>query len=628
MGKWGQFTAMGQPESAELTADPRFLPAPLTAAEKAAVEAALLASNAPRGATKARVLVGTAALALAVTVPNLSLGAMGSPFFDLADKPSAEAEMDSDPRTSPARAATTVAQRPYIPVAYANEIAPAVATYSSRSNFGEFDRELPLALRSGAQPLDLAAARVEMPIAATAALSASFRNQPVTLAQVADGDRRTPSVFIDQITDRPLVARLAPLRARELQVMLGGNSSIARSEVISEASFEAAFAGVLDTGATAPPGEALVDAPGRNTPQEAPEPRRQSVALAEPLSTRSARVSASAAGQSALAIDLALDEQQDVSAFLPAFPADNPLSPTPLSAAPVRAPVRSEASLAASARSAAVAVVEEGKQAFNLAFEPYMGVRSATVAPSARLPEAPVQRFNAATPARNAHLAQIEQISGRPLVARAAPQESRQVRATLDASSPVARGDAISSELVETAFAGMAGITSEMRGSLSLDGQQRPRLPREVNEAIARAVPIPEPDPDLSANAAAQAALVPKTELDARVNGVLTGSVDFLQLDGTIAVRLRSVVGMLRDRFSSNEFSALLQGDAIDTFVPIAQLQAIGVPISYNPAYDEVEFGIDYKDAPNAKKVQMEQIGAPSIGQERTMIEQIPRPRP
>ena len=128
---------------------------------------------------------------------------------------------------------------------------------------------------------------------------------------------------------------------------------------------------------------------------------------------------------------------------------------------------------------------------------------------------------------------------------------------------------------------------------------------------------------DSGVRAELEAALVPKDTLPARVNGVLTGAVDFQQGDGTIAIRLRSVVAILRDRFAASELDYVMAGQAIDAFVTLDQLQAIGVPIRYNPAYDEVEFGIDYDDAPQAAKVQIEQIGVFTDVDERAVIDQI-----
>jgi hypothetical protein len=610
---------MVQSVSSELVADARLLPAPHTAVEKAAIEAALLATPAPRRAMKLRILLGTAALAVAVTVPNLSLGAMGSPFFRLAENSMPRAQKPTMGRTPPARVAPSYVPQPFIPVSQPDDITSTAVTYGTRSGFNGFRREVPLGLLVDARPLDLASAPVDMPVVATASFAAALREQPVSLLRGADRLAGTNLVFMEQITERPLVARLAPARARALQVIVSPDTSAGPGEIISDAALVSPVAVSLDTPFS---GE---------EPTMPPAPQRETILQVGREQMRPARVSVIQAGQGALTIDTSLGDLPVSPIATPAFPTVNPVT-----AASASAPARSRPGLAAQIRTARitpapVAVIAEASDAFSLAAEPFEAVALAAIAPSARLPQAPLQKIGAATPARNAHLVDIEQISGRPLIARAAPEEAREVRGTLGPQSSVMRSDAISNELVESAFAGVIGASRDIRGSLPLNRSPRPespnRLPEAVRAAIVRTAPIPQPDPGLGAAAAEQASLVPKSELDARINGVLTGTVDFRQLDGTIAVRLRSVVGLLRDRFSSTEFSALLEGDAIDTFVPIAQLQAVGVPISYNPAYDEVEFGIDYQDAPNAKKVQVEQIGAPSIGQERTMIEQIPRRR-
>ena len=196
-----------------------------------------------------------------------------------------------------------------------------------------------------------------------------------------------------------------------------------------------------------------------------------------------------------------------------------------------------------------------------------------------------------------------------------------------DVSPVEQRSVAVANESVEAAFAGMIDVSAAARRAIPTAPSRQPRLPDPqrgpVADPVARVVPIPSPDAALSASAAAQAELVVKSKLDARVNGVLTGAVDFRQLDGTIAIRLGSVVDMLRDRFSPSEIEHLRAGQSINAFVPLAELQAAGIPISYNPAYDEVEFGIDYNDAPNAGKVQIDQIGAPTIGTDRVGMDQI-----
>lgn len=69
-------------------------------------------------------------------------------------------------------------------------------------------------------------------------------------------------------------------------------------------------------------------------------------------------------------------------------------------------------------------------------------------------------------------------------------------------------------------------------------------------------MPIPTPQSTPGARDL-QNELVIKTRLDARINGVITGKVDFRQLDGTIAIRLGSVVDMLRNRFGADELDRI-----------------------------------------------------------------------
>jgi len=177
----------------------------------------------------------------------------------------------------------------------------------------------------------------------------------------------------------------------------------------------------------------------------------------------------------------------------------------------------------------------------------------------------------------------------------------------------------------DTAFADPSEIANAGRSSPNTAMRVGPEgdEPYSSVEPIGIAIPVRAPQPEFGARAAMETALVQKASLPARINGVLAGSVDFQQGDGTIAIRLRSVVGILRDRFAANELDDLMAGKAIDAYVTLEQLQAIGVPIRYNPAYDEVEFGIDYEDAPQSDKVQIEQIGVGTTVDERAVIDQI-----
>ena len=272
-----------------------------------------------------------------------------------------------------------------------------------------------------------------------------------------------------------------------------------------------------------------------------------------------------------------------------------------------------------------LAVLDVGSQKFDLAFAGIEAPSLLTATVSSGLSDDPVTLTQSRSSALATQTIAIEQITDLDLVVRATPENVSETQQSLAVSSSSTRTDAIASRSVEAAFAGAIDVSSAVRNSLPVAPNAQPETSRPQVEEVRRAIPAAVPPPQVSATAAAQAALVPKAKLDARVNGVLTGSVDFRQLDGTIAIRLRSVAHMMREQFSSAEFAEIMGGQSIDNFVPLAQLQAAGIPISYSPAYDEVEFGIDYQDAPNAKKVQIDQISVAPIGPELTAIEQIPR---
>ncbi len=274
--------------------------------------------------------------------------------------------------------------------------------------------------------------------------------------------------------------------------------------------------------------------------------------------------------------------------------------------------------------------LEAGSQRFDLAFA---GIASPTpisfaisVGPS-RPSGVNVSAGPAALRARLIDVPQISNVSG--LTPRAGGQGAGGTIDTLrstglpsglssgrDASAQVQRSVAAANASVAAAFAGPLDVSDGMRSILPI---------AEPSDQTARAVPLPAPSTDIGASAAAQAELVTKTHLDARVNGVVTGRVDFQQLDGTIAVRLGSIVDLLRDRYSASELDRIAGASGLDAFLTLTQLQAAGVAISYDPVYDEVEFGADYDDAPQAAKVQIEQIGAPSVGSDQVMMDQIPR---
>ena len=311
--------------------------------------------------------------------------------------------------------------------------------------------------------------------------------------------------------------------------------------------------------------------------------------------------------------------------WTPAVDAAGPVYAQTLALADAEATFSSRTRISEFERELPLTVLDGGSEAFDLAFANVEAPIALTAIVSGALPDDPrpiSQTRSTAIATRNIA---IEQITDLKIVARATPENTRPRRRALAANSSSVRTNAIANRSVEAAFAGAIDASNAVRSSLPIAPDPRPNPVEPRDDEVRRAIPAGTPSPEVSATAAAEAMLVPKTKLDARVNGVLTGSVDFRQLDGTIAIRLRSIANMMRERFSKTELSHIMKGQAIDSFVPLAQLQAAGIPVSYNPAYDEVEFGIDYQDAPNAKKVHVDQISVAPIGPELTTIEQIPR---
>jgi hypothetical protein len=300
--------------------------------------------------------------------------------------------------------------------------------------------------------------------------------------------------------------------------------------------------------------------------------------------------------------------------------------------------------------------LERGTERFDLAFAGVEMPTPAGVRVAVGLPQQPRGTIRAIAAAPLARLVEVDQITTVRLPPRtststststsereplsATGPELRRAAPALNPSLPVSRSVAIANEAVEAAFAGTLDLSGDLRGALAAIPARQPRAPEPQTapiqpsppqpeqprrEPAARAIAVPAPTPAVSASVREQTALEAKSWLDARINGVVTGSVEFRQLDGTIAIRLGSVVDMLRDRFSPAELARLRGGRSIDAYIPLTQLQAAGIPITYDPAYDEVALGVDYRDAPNAGKVQVEQIGAPTLGEDRTLIDQIRR---
>ena len=114
-------------------------------------------------------------------------------------------------------------------------------------------------------------------------------------------------------------------------------------------------------------------------------------------------------------------------------------------------------------------------------------------------------------------------------------------------------------------------------------------------------------------------------QLLTRVDGKAVGTVDFQQTTTGLAVRLGSIVDLLSDRYDPGEIARIKASAASSIYIPLAQLQAQGIPISYDPVYDEFNVGQTDTRPTAARKVHMDQISTPERGRITAAIDQIRR---
>lgn len=115
------------------------------------------------------------------------------------------------------------------------------------------------------------------------------------------------------------------------------------------------------------------------------------------------------------------------------------------------------------------------------------------------------------------------------------------------------------------------------------------------------------------------------SQLTARVDGKSAGAVDFAQTETGLKVRLGSIVELLGDRIEAAQIARIKASSASNTYLSLAELQAQGIPISYDPVYDEFNVGLTDTRPKAARKVHMDQITAPERGANSTGIDQVRR---
>lgn len=115
------------------------------------------------------------------------------------------------------------------------------------------------------------------------------------------------------------------------------------------------------------------------------------------------------------------------------------------------------------------------------------------------------------------------------------------------------------------------------------------------------------------------------SQLTTRIDGRVAGEIDFQQDMRSITVRIGSIVELLGDRYDTAELKRLTQSAAGNTYLSLAQLQQVGIPISYDPVYDEFNIGSKDYLPTAAHKVQMDQISRPQREVGPIVMEQLRR---
>lgn len=179
------------------------------------------------------------------------------------------------------------------------------------------------------------------------------------------------------------------------------------------------------------------------------------------------------------------------------------------------------------------------------------------------------------------------------------------------------------------AFKQLQGLGAAEQLSPSLFDQ--PDKPAEAKMAAApetAALAPVTPRPALTAPGSFIASPDPfdvKSQLITRVDGMTAGVVDFRQTATGLEVRLGSIVEVLADRYDASALTRIRTSEASNTYMPLTELQAQGIPISYDPVYDEFNVGVTDTRPAHAVKVHMDQISAPERGLGATAMDQMER---
>ncbi|MGN6497050.1 MAG: hypothetical protein ACTHK5_06880 [Tsuneonella sp.] len=174
--------------------------------------------------------------------------------------------------------------------------------------------------------------------------------------------------------------------------------------------------------------------------------------------------------------------------------------------------------------------------------------------------------------------------------AQRVPRERPVVIASLTQAAPIARAPLVRLD---------PGLPLVAQGQL---------VARANPPALASAVPVPPtPTVQLAAAHRDERAYVPQitdggreayiaqlgidsspVRMAVRMDGKVLGKVAFQVADGEVSVRVGQVLDLFESGFDAERFAALRSSAAADQFVSLERIQRAGVPLHYDPVYDEL----------------------------------------
>jgi hypothetical protein len=238
---------------------------------------------------------------------------------------------------------------------------------------------------------------------------------------------------------------------------------------------------------------------------------------------------------------------------------------------------------------------------------PPVAASPVTATSAAATPSASVLAERAARPSMPAPAANAVRLSvpAKPL----APGRSKVEQRTAAPSQPAVAPPSLAAPVpVRAAPAAAAAAAAAAPAAPAVAAAPRP------NPAIAAAV-VPA--------ARYPAGIDIASRLTTRVDGMAAGAVEFQQTATGLKVRVGSIVEVLAERYDADQLARIRASAAGNAYLSLAELQASGIPISYDPVYDEFNIGLTDTRPTAARKVHMDQISAPERGIGATGMEQL-----